>query len=111
MRTRAVRRSPWQGADRRAYRRIEADLPAQIWLDGRHFTTRISDISLGGTMVDGTFEAHNGSSIEVELEGLPRLSGQVVHAASTFLGVEFSISPEVRQILSQWIEQRLMQRP
>ena len=110
MRARTIRFNPWQGSERRAFRRLEAELPARVWVDGQEFACQTSDISLGGAMVDGSFPARNGSTIELELEGLPALAGLVVHAGTTFLGVEFSISHEERQRLANWIEQRLLQR-
>lgn len=93
-----------EGADRRRHDRYPVDLPVTLSTGGRSLATQTVDISSGGALlapVDG-IAAAVGSTVDVDLERVGRLSARVVAVSAMGLHCAFDhLSPAAQDGLAE----------
>lgn len=95
------------GAERRADARYELAVPGLVAdIDGC-YDCKVVDLSLGGCMLEGSFEIPDGAEVAVGFDSLIGLVGQVVHAGPGFVGIKFRTKPDRRDDIRIWIANRL----
>lgn len=97
-------------AERRSHERYETDEPALVIADSGAAPCRLSDISLGGALLEGDLPLNTGDAFALCVLDLPELTGRVVHCGNGFYGVQFADDREMRVAIRTWIQRRMAGR-
>ena len=92
--------------DRRAFVRYETNEPATANINGKAIPCRLSDISLGGALLEGDLDLDAGSGFALDILDLPTLEVTVVHCGNRYFGVQFRDMQRARGQVENWLRRR-----
>jgi hypothetical protein len=78
-----------EGDERRKHPRYEWAEMGKLWLQGTPFACTLIHVSAGGALVETSHPAFAGMPVELEVFGLGRRSGQIVHTDGAKIGLRF----------------------
>lgn len=96
-----------RGGDRRAHLRYETNEPTLAVIGNVAAACRLSDISMGGALVEGNLPLENGDVFNLCILGLPELPAKAVHCGDGFYGVQFEGAQRYRNSIGIWIRRRM----
>jgi len=81
--------------ERRKHPRYEWAETGKLWVEGAPFTCALIHISVGGALVETSHPVVQGAAVELEVLGLGRRSGQIVHTDGARIGLRFDSEIDV----------------
>ena len=98
--------------ERRAHERYHTDEAVVISFAGIKANGTMSDLSVGGAMLDGDFAVavEIGTQIVLSFGDISRLPAVVVYVGEGFCGVQFVITAKYKEAIRSWIHQRHLTR-
>lgn len=96
-----------RGGDRRAHARFETEEPALAIIGNVAAACRLSDISLGGALLEGSLPLEDGQTFALCILDLPEISARAVHCGDGFTGIQFLEAARHRNAIGMWIRRRM----
>ena len=96
-----------RGGDRRAHLRYETNEPALAVIGDVAAACRLSDISLGGALIEGNLPLTSGQEFALCVLDLPEIKARAVHCGDGFYGVQFVEGGRYRNAIGIWIRRRM----
>ncbi|WP_417518825.1 PilZ domain-containing protein [Minwuia sp.] len=104
----AVRPKPdTRGGDRRAHTRYETSEPVLTIIGDVAVPCRLSDISMGGALLEGKLPLQPGAIFALCVLDLPEIEVKAVHCGDGFYGVQFTDPGRHRHAVGVWIRRRM----
>lgn len=94
-------------ADRRVHLRYETSEPATAVVNGVPLPCRLTDMSMGGALLEGELPLSSGSRFVLEILDLPPIQVKVVHSGDRYFGVQFQELEIVSALISVWLRRRV----
>ncbi|MBT4490714.1 MAG: PilZ domain-containing protein [Rhodospirillaceae bacterium] len=104
--------SPVATDEQRRYQRYQTDEVAVIRFAGIETTGVMSDLSLGGTMIEGDFAVaiEAGTQMTLSFGEFSQLPAVVVYVGDSFCGVQFLDAAKHREAIKSWMQQHKLAR-
>lgn len=96
-----------RGGDRRAHLRYETNEPVLAVIGNLAAACQLSDISLGGALLEGSLPIEKGTEFQLCILDLPELPAKAVHCGDGFYGVQFLETARYRKVIGIWIRRRM----
>jgi len=95
------------GRERRRHNRFSLRAPGLVADIEGVYDCIVSDISIGGAMLEGELPLEYGAEVAIGFDTLMGVVGVVVHRGEGFVGVQFSEDADQRARVTAWIAKRL----
>lgn len=96
-----------RGGDRRAHLRYETNEPALAVIGNVAAACRLSDISMGGALIEGNLPLSQGELFNLCILDLPEIPSKAVHCGNGYYGVQFQDTARFRKAIGIWIRRRM----
>ena len=93
-------------AERRRHERYEAGETVTVSFAGLRKDCIMSDISLGGAMLEGYLPVEDGTELLLSFAQFDNLPARAVYVGEGFCGVQFLNPAEYRGAIGKWIQGR-----
>ncbi len=100
-------RADTRGGDRRAHLRYETNEPALAVIGNVATACRLSDISMGGALIEGNLPLKQGDLINLCVLDMPDIPAKTVHCGDGYYGVQFQDATRFRKAIGIWIRRRI----
>lgn len=96
-----------RGGDRRAHLRYETNEPALAVIGNVAAACKLSDISMGGALIEGNLPLEKGDTFQLCILDLPEITAKAMHCGNGFYGVQFQNTARFRNAIGIWIRRRM----
>jgi len=96
-----------RGGDRRAFTRYQTDETVLTVIGDTAIPCQLSDISLGGALLEGKLPLDNGTVFALCVLDLPEIEVRAVHCGDGFYGVQYTNPTRYKHAIGVWIRRRM----
>ena len=68
---------------------------------------KLSDISMGGALIEGNLPLEKGDTFQLCILDLPEITAKAMHCGNGFYGVQFQNTARFRNAIGIWIRRRM----